>query len=365
MGTEDRTCQGPAHTHSHTHSHRNYATSPTAVGRLRVAFFLILVILVVEFAVALVSHSLALLADAGHILTDVFALGLSWFALKQAERPADASRTYGYHRTGILVALINATTLLLIAVYILHEAWQRMSAPVEVQGGIMMIAAWVALLVNLYVGYDLSREHTDNLNIRSALLHVIGDAMASVGVIIAAALIWWKPAWTWLDPTIAALIAVLIGVGAWQIVRDATSVLMEEAPGHIDMEALVDRIRETRGVEGVHDLHVWSIASGMPILTCHIHLTDFDVVTSAAVMNAVRDLLRDEFGIDHSTLQPEWELCGPENLYCTMDLLKELPAFGHGGHSHGCTAVGPGAGLHPPQDGSEEGAVASTHHCGA
>lgn len=314
-----------AHAHAHAHHHHGLHVHGGATGRLRVAFFLILVVLVVEVGVALVSGSLALLADAGHVLTDIAALGLSWFAVRQAERPADASRTYGYHRTGILVALFNSLTLILIAVYILHEAYNRFFAPVPVQGALMMIAAWVGLVVNLYVGWDLSREGGDNLNIRSAILHVIGDAVASLGVIIAAALIWWRPEWTFLDPAIAVAIAVLIAVGAWQIVRDATGILMEEVPGHIDAHRLADRLRETPGVDGIHDLHVWSIASGLHMLTCHVLLHEFDVVTSAAILNEIRDLLRDEFGIDHCTLQPEWELCGPDNLFCTLDMLREPP----------------------------------------
>ena len=313
------------HSHGHHHGHGHIDASPRARRRVRLAFFLILIVLVVEVSVALVSGSLALLADAGHVLTDIFALGLSWFALRQAERPADASRTYGYHRTGILVALFNSVTLILIAFYILHEAYGRFSAPVQVEGGWMMFAAWVGLVVNLYVGWDLSREESDNLNIRSAVLHVMGDALASLGVIVAAGFIWWRPQWMFLDPAIAVAIAVLIAVSASQIVKDATSVLMEEAPPHIDVERLVKRVKEIPGVDGLHHLHVWSIASGMPMLTCHLLLHELDVVTSAAVMNEVQKVLREEFGLDHCTLQPEWELCGPDNLFCTLDMLREPP----------------------------------------
>jgi len=287
---------------------------------------LISVVLVVEFSVALLSHSLALLADAGHVLTDLVAIGLSWFAIRQAERPPTAQRTYGYHRVGIMVALFNSTTLLLIAVYIAHEAYQRLYVPVHIDGGLMMIAAFVGLVVNLWVGHDLSSEPGENLNVRSAVLHVMGDAAASLGVIIAAALIWWRPNWSALDPGIAVLIAVLIAVGAWQIMNDAVAVLMEGVPANIDMDTLVRRISEVPGVEGLHDLHVWAIASGLPSLTCHVLLRELDIVSTAAIMNSVRDMLKRDFGLTHCTIQPEWELCGPDNLYCTMDMIREMPS---------------------------------------
>lgn len=314
------------HTHSHDHGHgpghAHLPSGPGAARKLAVAFFLIVIVLVVELGVAIISHSLALLADAGHVLTDLVALGLSWYAVRQAERPADQQRTYGYHRTGIMVALFNSATLIIIAAYILHEAWGRLYAPVAVEGAMMIVAALVGLVMNLWVGHDLSSEGGDNLNVKSAVLHVMGDAAASLGVIVAAGLMMWKPAWTWLDPVIAALIAVLIGFGAWQILRDSAGVLMEGVPANIDMERLVRGILSVPGVDGVHDLHVWSIASGLPMLTCHVLLRELDVVSSAAVMNGVRDVLTEQFGITHSTLQPEWELCGPDNLYCTLDLLR-------------------------------------------
>ena len=318
------------HSHGHDHSHGGghahpLPTGPGAARKLAVAFVLIAFVLVVELTVAILSHSLALLADAGHVLTDIVAIGLSWFAVRQAERPPTAQRTYGYHRTGIMVALFNSATLVVIALFIAHEAWGRLFAPVAVEGGMMIVAALVGLVVNLWVGHDLSSDGGENLNVKSAVLHVMCDAAASLGVIVAAALMWWQPTWTWLDPVIAVLIAVLIGFGAWQIIGDSTSVLMEGAPAHIDMDRLVHVILEVPGVEGVHDLHVWSIASGLPVLTCHVLLRELDVVSSAAVLNAVRDALAEEFKVHHCTLQPEWELCGPENLYCTLDQVKRAP----------------------------------------
>lgn len=322
MGRHQHRTEDGTHAHSHAHA---VTRGPGAAARLRLAFALISLVLIVEFVVALISHSLALLADAGHVVTDLVAIGLSWFAIRQAERPPTAQRTYGYHRVGIMVALFNSTSLLVIAAYILHEAYARLQTPVHVEGALMMMAAFVGLVANLWVGHDLSLEPEENLNVKSAVLHVMGDAAASLGVIVAAAFLWWRPSWGWLDPGIAALIAVLIAVGAWQIMYDASIVLMEGVPSNINMDALVRRIHEIPGVDGVHDLHVWAIASGLPSLTCHILLREVDIVTTAAVMNAVRDVLKREFGLTHATIQPEWELCGPDNLYCTFDMLAEMP----------------------------------------
>ncbi|MBM3461116.1 MAG: cation transporter [Armatimonadetes bacterium] len=315
-----------AHDHDHHHSHGHGHHHGTPLRTVAIGFLLTAVILVVEVVVAILSHSLSLLADAGHVLTDLAALGLSWFALKQAERPPNAQQTYGYHRTGIMAALVNASTLILIAIWIMREAYDRFNAPVEVDGLMMGWAAVVGLVANIYIGWILSREGSDNLNLRSAMLHVIGDAMASVGVIVAALVLWLRPTWTFVDPAIGVLISLLIAAGAWRILQDATLVLMEGVPRNINVETLVERILSLPGVRGVHDVHVWCIASGFPLLTCHVHLDETDVVTSAAVMNEIKDTVRKEFGIDHCTLQPEWELCGPsDNMYCSMDTLRRAP----------------------------------------
>lgn len=321
------------HDHDDRHDHgppSEGGRGMTTEARLRLAFVLVFFLLIVEVSVALLSHSLALLADAAHVLTDIVAIALSWYAVRQAARPPDPKRTYGYHRVGIMVALFNAVTLVLIALYIIREAWGRLFEPVAVQGGMMMIAALVGVVVNLWVGRNLSADHSDNLNVKSAILHVMGDAAASVGVIVAALLMWWQPSWTWLDPVIAALIGVLVGFGAWRILIDSIAVLLEGVPPGIDMDALVRRVLAVPGVDGVHDLHVWAIASGMPVLTCHVLLREIDVVSTAAVLNGVRETLAESFGIHHVTLQPEWEMCGPDNLYCTGDLLKTPPP----GHVH-------------------------------
>lgn len=309
---------GHAHAHDHSTGHAHVYEGPDATKRMGRAFWLIAVVLVVECVAAIMSHSLALMADAGHVLTDLVALALSWFALHQAARPPTAQRTFGFHRTGIMVAVFNSVSLLFIALFIAHEALARMFLPVAVKGPTMMGAAFVGLVVNLWIGHDLAAQHGENLNVRSALLHVLGDAAASLGVVIGAAFIWWRPTLGILDPIIAVLIALLVAYGAWQILHDATVVLMEGVPPHIDLHEVRSRILQLPGVDGVHDLHVWSISVGLSLLTCHVVLHETDVVTTAAVLRAVHDAVAHDFGIAHATLQPEWELCGPEGANCLL-----------------------------------------------
>src|SRR2546421_11012708 len=237
--------------HNHTHG--------LARNSLRLAFFLTLIILIAELVGGLLANSLALLSDAGHVITDIFALGLAWFATVQADRLPNARKTFGYHRVGILAALVNALTLIVIAFAILLEAIQRFQHPEPVQPLIMFLAAGIGIVVNLFIGFGLMREG-DNLNVRAAMLHVFGDVGASVGVIVAGLIILFTD-WTIVDPLLSVAIAALIAVGAWRILRDTTDILLEAAPKDLSMPNLVKDMKSIKGVQDVHDLHVWSITS--------------------------------------------------------------------------------------------------------
>src|SRR5713101_6912655 len=245
--------------HTHTHTHR------MARNSLRLAFFLTVIILIAELAGGILSNSLALLSDAGHVVTDIFALGLAWFATVQAERPANARKTFGYHRVGILAALVNAVTLIVIAFAILLEAIQRFQHPVPVQPLIMFLAAGIGIVVNLYIGFGLMKQ-ANNLNVRAAMLHVFGDVGASAGVIVAGVIILLT-GWTFVDPLLSVGIAVLIAIGAWRILRETTAILLEAVPKGLSMPELVKDMKSVEGVEDVHDLHVWSITSNMYALS--------------------------------------------------------------------------------------------------
>src|SRR3984893_13642370 len=209
---------------------------------LKRALVLTCVIVAVEFAGGLVSHSLALQSDAGHVLTDVFALGFAWFAVAQANRPADARRSYGYHRVSILAALVNAVTLIVIVIAIAYEAVRRLAHPEPVQGGVVIVAALVGIAVNTFVAFRL-RGESHSLNVRAAMLHVVGDIGASVGVVVAGVVILLT-GWLYIDPLLSLGIAVLIAFGAWRIVRETVHLLMEGTAAEIDLAAV------TRGIAG-------------------------------------------------------------------------------------------------------------------
>jgi cobalt-zinc-cadmium efflux system protein len=312
----------------HDHSHGMTGT------KLRTAFLLTAVILLVEAGAGVLSHSLALLSDAGHVLTDIFALGLAWFATVQAERPANARNTYGYHRTGILAAQENAVTLIVIVLVIAYEAGRRFQHPQAVTPWLMFASAAVGIAINLYIGFGLRQESGDNLNVRAAMLHVFGDVGASAGVMVAGIVILltgWSPA----DPLLSLAIAALIAWGAWGILRETVDILMEATPKDLNVAQLVRDLVRVPEVEDVHDLHVWSIAGGMRVLSAHVQVRD-DCHLSAcdALQGRLNGLLQRGYQIDHTTLQFECAACASNPLYCALNGSgEEGPA--HHDHMHG------------------------------
>jgi len=250
------------------------------------------------------TNSLALLADAGHMLSDAAALGLSLFALWIAQRPATARRTYGYYRAEILAALANGAALVAIAVLIFLEAYERLGAPPEIRGGLMIAIATGGLVVNIVSLWILDAGKSSNLNIRGAWLHVLGDLLGSVGAIAAGVLIW-AFRWDWADPVASVIIGALVLYSSWQLLREAVAVLLEGAPGHIDVDEVRDCIAGINGVLAVHDLHVWTIASGMVSLSCHV-VAGGDPAPPA-LLKSMNRLLDERFHIHHTTIQIEPE----------------------------------------------------------
>ena len=245
------------------------------------------------------SNSLALLADAGHMLTDVMALGLALVAAQMARRPPDPSRTYGYKRVEILAALFNGVALVVIALFILLEAWERISSPREVAHGLMAAVAVGGLAVNL-VAARLLHSHLSGLNVRAAYLHVLGDLLGSVGTLLAAGAIWLF-GWMWADPAISFVIGGVIVFGAVRLVLDSVNVLLEAAPAHLDTEEVRACLLAIDGVSDVHDLHLWSLGGDMPLLTVHLVLDG--ALSQDRVLRRATSELQQRFGIDHSTLQ--------------------------------------------------------------
>lgn len=302
--------------HSHEHSHDHDAVHGHEVGhcshshrtgnRRRLLLTLILAggYMIAEIIGGLLSNSLALLADAGHMASDVASLALSAFAIWLAERPADTRRTFGYHRAEILAALANAAALIGISIVILLEAVERLAAPPEVQGPLMMGVATGGLLVNIVGLMILHGGRKDNLNVRGAWLHVLSDALGSVAAIAAGAGIQFF-GWYWADPVMSFLITLLIAFSSWRLLKDSVWVLMEGAPSNVDVETLKMALSEPDGVVEVHDLHVWTITSGLESLSCHV-VSD-DSRPYSAILTDLRDIVHDRFHIDHVTIQIEPE----------------------------------------------------------
>lgn len=295
--------------HHHTHA--------LTLQALRLGFFLTAGMLGVEVAGGLASHSLALLSDAGHVLTDVVALGLAWFAAAQAERPANERRTFGYHRVGIIVALANGLTLVAIAIAIAIEAWQRLRSPQVVEPGIMVAAALVAITVNLFIIFKL-RGDGENLNTRATILHALGDVGASVAVVIGALVIAVTGA-TWVDPLVSVVIGVLIAYSAVRLIREATDILLESSPRDLSTPEVARAICSAPGVLAVHDLHIWQISNGLRALSCHALIADIPPSASAAILDEVSDLLRQKYRIAHTTIQFESDQHEAHEGYCACD----------------------------------------------
>jgi cobalt-zinc-cadmium efflux system protein len=293
--------------HSHQHGHHGHHHGHAAAsGRNRRGLALTLGLaaayMVAELVGGWLTGSLALLADAGHMLSDVAALGLSLFAMWMARRPPTAKRTFGYHRMEILAALANGATLVAISIFVLVEAVQRFRNPPEVDAPVMMAIATGGLLVNLSGLWILREGRDESLNVRGAWLHVLTDALGSVQAIAAGALIW-AFGWQWADPVASVLISLLVVYSSWSLLKEATGVLMESAPSHIDVDEVRDAMMSLPGVIEVHDLHVWTITSGMETLSAHVVVEegcyDCDVLTE------IRTTLHERFGIHHMTVQME------------------------------------------------------------
>jgi cobalt-zinc-cadmium efflux system protein len=289
------------HDHHHHHGHAAHARH---AGRRSLLIVLVLTttFMVVEFVGGILSNSLALLADAAHMLTDVAAIGLSLFALRFAQRPATQEKTYGYLRIEILAALVNGATLTILAFFIYREAWHRFADPVEIRGGLMLTVAMAGLLVNIIAAFMLHRSAGESLNVRGAYLHVLGDLLGSVGA-IAAALVILATGWTPADPLISVLVATLILISSYKLVRESVDVLLEAVPSHLDLEEIRREIEDVPGVEMVHDLHVWTVTSGYFAMSGHARITD--VQRTQVVLDDIHNRMHDNFGITHVTVQIE------------------------------------------------------------
>ncbi|MDN9009947.1 cation diffusion facilitator family transporter [Brevibacillus laterosporus] len=304
---------GHHHDHSHGGGHHHHGKGANKRA-LFISLLIITAFLIVEVVGGFLTNSLALLSDAGHMLSDSSALFLSLIAMFFAARKPSAKKTYGFYRFEILAALINGVMLVVISLVIIWEAYQRFFAPPEVASLSMMGIAFVGLLANIAAAFVLmGGDYKNNLNIRSAFLHVLGDLLGSVGAILAG-LLMWKFNWYIADPIISVVVAVLIMLSAWRVTRDSVDVLMESTPASIDADQVSDALSKIEGVTSVHDLHIWTVTSGFDSLSCHLHVKDG--LASYPILQEALHLLEHRFGITHSTIQIEDSSILHQELLC-------------------------------------------------
>jgi len=312
-----------SHNHNQDHGHGHDHVPGDIKGRRFVlSIALTGLIFVAEVVGGLLTGSLALLSDAAHVFLDALALGLSYGALRLAALPPNERHTYGYHRLQVVAALINGATLLLVSVEIFREAWERFANPSPVLAGPMLIVAVVGLVVNLVVALVLGGHDHRDLNVHSAFLHVVGDALASVGVIVAGVIILFT-GWTWVDPIVGMLIAVIILINSGRVLRRSLHILVEGMPGDMTASAVAETMNEVAGVTKVHDLHVWTLGPGYIALSAHVVLDDQALSQTEEIMDELKTVLSEEFDIEHTTIQFECSACTPGDFLCRID---EVPA---------------------------------------
>jgi len=296
----------------------------TGRNRLKFAIIIVAAIMIAEVIGGILSNSLALLGDAGHMLVDTLALGLSLFAITIAAKPATPSKTFGYHRVEIMAALVNGVLLAFVAAYIFYEAYQRFSEPPSVRVPLMLLVAGIGLAANLAGIFLLRRVSHGNLNIRAAFWHILGDSISSLGVITGGVIIY-VTGWSIVDPIIAVLIGCIILWGAIRLVRESVDILLEAVPKHINIEEVIAILTGMTGVEEVHDVHIWTITSGIYALSAHLIIEDQSVSNSAEIVEAVNKEMSQRFNITHTTLQLECERCEscPSGIICQVQRTGE------------------------------------------
>ena len=313
----------------HGHDHGASLTG----RRLLLSVIITVAFVIGEAAAGYFSNSLALMSDAGHNFADALALILSWYGLWIARRPSSEKHSYGYHRVGILTALINAVALVVIALFVFWEAISRLRQPEPVQSKPMIIVALIAILLNTVISLWLRKAAKDDLNVRSAYMHMVGDAVSAVGVVIAGVIVAFTGA-SIADPIVSILIGLLILWSSWGILKESVNVLLEGIPEGMDMWSVEQKINAVHGVLAVHDLHVWTVGSGMICCSCHITVEEQSVRSGENVLRAVTKALEHDFGIAHTTIQIEVGGCEPNDMFCVMKVAGGSAAKAHNHSAH-------------------------------
>lgn len=321
---------GLHHHHDHDHHHGHHHGRGANKRALILSLFIITVFLIVEVIGGIITNSLALLSDAGHMLSDSAALLLSLIAIHFAARPPSPRKTFGLHRFEILAALVNGVTLGIISIAIIWEAYQRLLAPPEVSSLPMIGIAALGLVANIAAAFTLMRgDYKHNVNLRSAFLHVLGDMLGSVGAIVAGILMW-QFGWFIADPIISMIVGLLIISSAWRVTKESVNVLMEGTPSKIDTLAVTKELQRIPGVKNVHDLHIWTVTSGFDSLTCHLHVEDH--LSGYDILNEALLLLKERFGISHATIQIENSVVHRCEMDCQNGSKQLVDKHGHDHH---------------------------------
>lgn len=295
----------------HTHSH-----SPGTGRRLQLSLWLTAAFIVVEVAAGVTADSLALLSDAGHNFTDSLSLLLAWFAFRWQQLPPDETKTFGYHRAGVLAAFVNALVLVALSLWIFWESYERFRAPQPVGEMVMIVVAVAGLIVNAVVMWALHADAKHDLNIRGAFLHMLGDALSSVGIVIGGVAIAYTDA-LWIDPLLSVLIGALILWSAWGIIGESLNILLEGSPRGVERSSVQDALRAIEGVSDVHDLHIWSLSSDAHALSCHAVIPDMPPSESRAILARINRTLAEQFRIRHATVQFESSECNSAHEICS------------------------------------------------
>jgi cobalt-zinc-cadmium efflux system protein len=294
---------GPAHNHTHSHGHAGHAHPMPGAGVMAGAVAASLLLVAVELTGGVMGHSIALISDAVHNLTDVPSLAIAWIAMRVAGRPANDEKTFGYHRVGTLAAFINAIILVLISGFLFYEAWERYRNPQPVHVGIMMVISVVALVINSGITLAVVRGRHD-LNVRAIFIHNLGDALSNIAILVGALVIRATSA-QWLDPLLGAAIGAMVLWSSIGILREASHILLEGLPRGMELEAVAKAILAASGAQEVHDIHIWTLGTDLYALSCHLSIPDMHLEQCEQLLQKVRAKLADDYKISHTTIQFE------------------------------------------------------------
>ncbi len=302
----------------HSHSLHIFTETFQSEKKLKLAFLLTLLILAIELLGAILSKSMALYAESGHVLVDASSLFLAWFAQIQVRKSPSEKNTYGYHRIGILAALLNSLLLLMLSAVLIYEGYLRLMHPEKINSDIMIIFPLISLMINIFIGFKIHGGIHHNLNLKSSFFHILGDSLVSLSI-IAGGIIIYLTGYYYVDPIISLMISPLLALGAFSVINETLNILLEGVPKEIDFAEVKEEILKTPGVKNVHDLHIWSMSKSFKLMSAHVLVEPTAVKSSdiCCIINNIQDIMEEKFKIRHTVIQPEISACDAANDFCT------------------------------------------------